>query len=150
MLNALLSERVKVVKVKDLTAAGLTVVQSSGVSLAGYNGVLFVVTVQAIAAGGVQSINAQQSDDDGSADAYNDLEGTKVDIADDDDNQVFFVDVFEPEKEYARLQLNRATANSAFGEVYAILYDPKEVPVDNNRTDEITGEAHVSPAEGTA
>jgi hypothetical protein len=142
-----LSKNVKLTKVKDASSAGQTAVNSDSVDMANWDGVIFFTNAGAITSTGVQSINLAQSSDDSS---FSDLAGTKVDIADDDDNQVFFLDVFRPVDRYVRLEIARATADSAFGPIYAIRYGPRVLPVNNNVTDVSTGETHISPAEGTA
>ena len=145
-----ISNFAKITKVKDTSAAAQTAVNSDGVDMTGFETVLFLVNAGAITSGGVQSINAAQSDDDGSADDYTDLLGTKVTVADDDDNQLFWVEVVNPQKRYVRLEIARATQDSAFGPIYAFQAGANLKPTDNNVTDTITGELHVSPAEGTA
>ena len=142
-----LSKNVKITKVKVATVAGTSAINSDSVDMAGYEGVLFFTTVLAITSGGLQSINGAQSSDDSN---FDDLLGSKVTIADDDDDQTFFLDIYRPEDRYVRLEVARATQNSAFGEIYAIRYGARELPVDNNVTDLVTGEQHSSPIEGTA
>ena len=144
----ILSQHIKIVKVANATVAGQTAINSTPVDMRGYEGVLFMVAAGAITGGGAQSINAAQ--DVASNGSFTDLAGTKVTIADDDDNQVFWLDVYQPSKRYVRLEIARATQNSAFGEIYAILYGAKQLPETNNITDASTGEAHLTPAEGTA
>ena len=147
----LLSTEIAISKVKDASGAGQTGVNSDAVDMQGYEGVLFLVNAGAITSGGVQSINVAQSDDSGgSPDDYSDLLGSKVTIADDDDNQLFFVEVKNPQKRYVRLEIARATQDSAFGPIYAFLYGAKIRPVNNNVANTITGEVHIGPAEGTA
>lgn len=138
-----LSKNVKITKVKDVSAAGQTAVNSDAVDMQGYAGVLFVLTAQAITAGGAQSINAAQSDTSGGT--YADLSGSGITIADDADNTAFYLDVRNPGKRYVRLEIARATQNSAFGEIYAIQYGAQKAPVSNSN-----GELHVWPTEGTA
>lgn len=144
-----LSDSVKITKVSAATAAGTSVINSSVVDMQGYDGCLFVVTAGAIVAGGVQSLKVQQDAAVGMG-AAADLAGTGLTVADDDDNQVFWLDVKRPGERYLRLVISRATQNSAWGEIYAIQYRGRQLPVSNNVVDTITGEKHESPAEGTA
>jgi len=144
-----LSEDVRVLKVKDASVAGQTAINSDAVDVSGYEGCMFVVNAEAITAGGAQSIKVQQDAASNMASAA-DLAGTSVTIADDDDNQLFYVDVKRPRERYLRLVVSRATQNSAFGPIYAILYGPRKKPVANNVTDTMTGEKYEGPAEGTA
>jgi hypothetical protein len=143
-----LSSDIKIDKFADASAAGVTAVNSAGVDMQGYESVLFLVNAGAITAGGVQSINAVQSDTVGGS--YADLAGTKVEIADDDDNQAFWVEMARPSKRFVRLEIARATQNSAFGPIWAFRFRPGEKPQNNNVADIITGELHISPAEGAA
>jgi hypothetical protein len=142
-----LSSEVKLTKVSVATAAGTAAIDSDSVDMSGWEGVWFFTTVLAITGSGVQSINAAQCADDST---FLDLEGTGITIADDDDNQTFGVDVYRPKDRYVRLEVARATQNSAFGEIYALQYGPSKGPADNNVDDTITTELHLSPAEGTA
>lgn len=140
----------KVVLAKAATSAGSTDFQSDWVDARGFESVTFIVSPTSITSGGVQHIAVQQSSDAGVADTAADLEGTKITVADDDDGQVFAVEIHRPRERYLRLHVDRATQNSAWGEIYCILALADRMPVSNNRTDAITSEIHVSPAEGTA
>lgn len=144
---SLLSERIKIIKVSNATGTGQGAINSDAVDMKGYEGVLFFVAPGAITGGGAQSINAAQ--DVASNGSFADLTGSKVTIADDDDNQVFWLDVHQPSKRYVRLEIARASANSAFGEIYAIQYGGHQLPEVNNIANTSTGEAHLTPAEGT-
>lgn len=143
-----LSEKIVIKKVKAASVAAQTAINSDPVDMAGFEGVLFVVAAGTITTGGAQSINAAQ--DDASNGSFTDLAGTKVTVADDDDGQIFWLDVYQPSKRYVRLEIARATQDSAFGEIYAILYGGKQLPAVNNIDDTSTGELHITPAEGTA
>ena len=147
MIRNLLTDA-EITKLADATAAGTTAVNSTGVDMQGYEGVVFLVSAGVIVAGGVQSINAAQGDTLGGT--YDDLAGSKVTIADDDDDQLFAVEIVRPVDRFVRLEIARATQNSAFGPIYAFRYGASKKPVSNNVTDAITSEIHASPAEGTA
>lgn len=144
-----LGDAVKITKVANATAAGTTAINSSAVDMSGYDGCMFLTTVGAIVSGGVQSIKVQQDTASGMGTAA-DLAGTGITVADDDDNQVFWLDVKRPRERYLRCVVSRATQNSTWGEIYAIQYRGRSFPVSNNVTDTITGEKHEAPAEGTA
>ena len=144
-----LADAVKITKVADATAAGTTAINSASVDMSGYDGCMFLTTVGAIVGGGVQSIKAQQDIVSGMG-AAADLAGTNITVADDDDNQVFWLDVKRPRERYLRLVVSRGTQNSTWGEIYAIQYRGRSLPISNNVVDTITGEKHESPAEGTA
>lgn len=148
-MRSFLSDDVKITKVSAASAAGTSTIDSSPVDMSGWEGVLFLTTALAITAGGVQSMKAQQDTAVGMG-AAADLTGTGVTIADDDDNQTFWLDIYRPLERFVRVRILRATQNSAFGEIYAIQYRPRTKPVSNNVTDTITGEKWLAPVEGAA
>jgi len=127
-------------------AAGQTTITSSAVNTTGFDGVRFLVLIGAITTAGVQSIKVQYSDDDAATDAYSDVVGSSVTIADDADDTHIYIDVYRPQKQYLKVVISRATQNSTFGGVIAELYNASKVPV----TQTATGETHIAPAEGTA
>lgn len=146
-----LSQAAKITRHSNAVAAGTTTITpSSGIDMQGYDGCLFLVAFGAITASGVQSVKVQQSDDDGVSDAYSDLEGTSVSVADDDDNQLVWVDVARPQKRYLKVIVSRATQNSAIDGILALQYGSKVEPVTHDSTTVLGGELHVSPDEGTA
>lgn len=143
-----LSEQVKLIKVQDHTAAGTSAVNADGVDMdqnGGYGGVMFFTSFGTAASG--NTINAAQSDDNGSTDDYTDLTGTSVTSGTSDED--VWVDIKRPTKRYVRCEAARGTS-STLESVWAILYDPRSMPVDNTTSGTIAGEAHLSPAEGTA
>lgn len=140
-----LSNGVKIVKVQDHTTAGTSTVTSDAVDTAGYEGCMFITSLGTAAAN--NTAKAQQSSDDGSTDSYADLEGTSVASGSSDED--VWVDVYKPRERYLKLVVARGTS-STLESIYAILYGPRVMPVDNTTTGTIVGEAHVSPAEGTA
>lgn len=138
----LLSGQIKITKVADHTAAGTTAVNSSSVDMANYEGVLFLTSFGTAATD--NSVNAAQSSDDSS---FDDLLGTKTGATASDED--VWLDIYRPSDRYVRLEAVRTTS-STLESIYAIQYGPKKLPVDNTTTGTIIGEAHVSPAEGTA
>lgn len=148
MFPGLLSDNVKLIKVKDHSAANTTAVDSDGVDMdqnGGYEGVLFVTSFGTPATD--NTIKAQQSSDDGSSDSYGDLTGTLTAPAASDEDH--WLDIYKPTKRYVRVEATRGTS-STLESIWAILYGPRSKPVDNTTTGTIVGEGHVSPAEGTA
>jgi hypothetical protein len=144
----LLSKKVKIIKVKDAAGAATSAVESDGVDMdqdGGFGGVLFVTSFGTAAAN--NTINAAQSDDDGSSDDYTDLAGTGVSSGASDED--VWLDVYRPTKRYVRLEAARGTS-STLGDIWAILYEPRVAPTSNVLSGTIVGEGHVSPPEGTA
>lgn len=138
-----LSGLVKITKVADHSPAATSAVNSAGVDMAGWEGVLFVTSFGTAAAN--NTVNAAQGADNGSD--WEDLEGTSV-VSGTSDEDVW-IDVYRPTDRYVRLEAARGTSTT-LESVWAIQYGPKKLPVDNTTSGTITGEAHVSPAEGTA
>ena len=143
-----LSNEVKFTKLADASAAGTTAVNSTGIDMAGYDGIMFVLNSATITSGAVTSINAAESTTVGGT--YADLLGTGVTVADDDDDEIFWIDVSRPRLQFIRLEIARATQNSAWGPIYALQYRATNKAVDNSVAGSITGELHLSPAQGTA
>lgn len=141
-----LSNHIKLTKVADHSGAATSDVDSTGVDMANFEGVLFITSFGTAAADNI--INAQQSSDDGSTDTYGDLAGSAVGLAGASDEDQF-IDVFRPVKRYVRCHVERATS-STVESIWAIQYGARKLPVDNTTSGTIAGEAHVSPAEGTA
>lgn len=138
----------KVTRVSNAVAAGTTTVNSTGVDMAGFDAVAMVAAVGTLTSTAETTVKLQQSDDDGSSDAYSDLEGTSITVADDDDNQLFVAEALRPTKRYVRCVVTRATANAVIDSIVAIQHAARDTPVEQPAT--TTGEVHVSPAEGTA
>jgi hypothetical protein len=141
-----LSETVKIVKVADHSASAGTEVDSTGVDTAGYAGCLFVTSLSVANAGNYLSV--QQSSDNGVADAFDDLTGSKVLSGTSDED--LWADVQAPGKRYVRVAVIRAGTNTTCESIWAILYGPNVEPVSNLLTGTIAGEAHFAPVEGTA
>jgi len=146
-----LSKDVKITRHNNAAAAAASdITPSSGIDMSGFEGCLFIVPFGAITASGVQSIEVHQSSDDGSSDSYTAILGSNVAVADDDDNQCFYVDVFKPRERYLKCIVNRATQNSVVDGIIALQYGASKKPVTHDSTTVGGGELHVSAAEGTA
>jgi hypothetical protein len=143
-----LSKNVKIVKALDY-ASGTADRSGATLDMQGYLGVMMVVQFAAVAAGATVSIKAQQGAAADLADAA-DLAGSKIVVADDDDNQVFVLDIYRPAERYVRVVIDNDASNASAQSALYYLYGGTELPVSNNVTDAVTTELHVSPAEGTA
>lgn len=155
MISEQLSPAVKTIRLKvDGTnfevAAGTTDLTSEAVDMAGFEGVRFICGFGAITAGAATSVKAQQSSDDGASDAYADLEGTAITVADDDDNQVTIIDVFRPRERYLKHVVDRGTQNAVVDFLIAELYGARQEPTTDDTATVVAREVHLSPAEGTA
>ena len=138
-----LSDYVKITKVKDHSAADTTAVNSDGVDMAGYEGVLFVTSFGTANAN--NTVNAAQGLTSGGT--YDDLLGTSVASGTSDED--VWIDVYRPIDRFVRLEAARGTS-STLESIWAIQYGGRKQPVDNTTSGTIIGEAHVSVAEGTA
>lgn len=140
----------KTIRVMNGVVAGTTAQTSSAIDTQGYDGVKIYSLFGAITAGAATSVKVQQSSDNGSADAYADLAGTSVTVADDDDNQVVVHDIYRPRERYLKVVISRATQNAVIDGVVAVLYNAIKKPTTDDSSTVVARETHVSPAEGTA
>jgi len=141
--NALISSAVT----PNAGAAGTTDIEGTVIDMAGFESVFTKVRMGAITANAVTSIKMQQGDESDGSDMA-DLTGTKIDIADDDDGEIFGIDLVKPEKRYVRLYVDRATANAVVADADYTRYQPGKAPITQGAG--VTIETHVSPIEGTA
>jgi len=120
------------------------------IDMMGYRGVFMQVTFGAIVTGAVTSIKAQQD----TALAFNvdpqDLAGTRQAVADDDDDQLVIIDLYEPTDRYVRLVIDKDASNNTVETATYIQYGARNRPTTPTVTDKVTYERHESPAEGTA
>lgn len=147
-MNSAKSE--KVTRVLNAVAAGQTEQTSSAIDMAGFEGCKIYAAFGAITTGSVVTVKLQQSSDDGSADAYSDLEGTSSAVADDRDNDLVVIDINRPTKRYLKVVIGRTTQNAVIDGVLAVQYGPRVMPTTDDSTTVVSRETHVSPAEGTA
>lgn len=139
---------IKIVSALDY-ASGSADRNGATLDMAGYDGVLMIVKLAAVATGGVNSIKAQQGSASDLSDAA-DLAGSKLTVADDDDNQIFVIDLFRPQKRYVRLLVDKDATNACAESAIYIQYGAKQRAIALNVTDLVTGKVLASPAEGTA
>jgi hypothetical protein len=120
----------KIVLHSAAVAAGASdITPSSGINCAGYGGVTFIVSFGAIVTGAATTVKAQSSSDDGSGDAYDDIAGSAVTVADTYDGKLVLLNVSEPDEQYVRCIVTRATQNATVNSIVAILHSPKQRPV---------------------
>lgn len=140
-----LSSRTKLLKIQDHTAAGTSGVTSDAIDMQGFEGALIFTSFGTAAANNTGKV--QQSSDDGSADAYADLEGTSLTSGTTDEDAWW--DIYRPRERYLKLVIARGTS-STLESVWALLYNARIAPVDNTTSGTVVGEQATSPAEGTA
>jgi len=144
-----IGDDMKIVDVLDY-ASGTADRTGPVIDTEGYEGVCFIVKFAAIAASGVNSIKARHGDaSNGSAitDAA-DIAGTSQAIADDDDNEVRYIDIKRPLKRYVTLVVDKDTTNACAESAVAVLYGAAKKPT--TKESDVSGESFVSPASGTA
>lgn len=141
-----LSSLVKLTKVADHTTAGTTDVEGAILDMSGWEGVMFFTSFGTAAADNLLKV---QQDDVNSAGGMADLLGTGVVSGASPSNEDVWVDVYRPQKRYVRC-IAVVDTSSTVESIYALQYGPREMPVDNTTSGTIQGEAHASPAEGTA
>lgn len=146
-------EGCRISRVLNAVAAGTSAQTSSPVDMAAdgsYDGVIFIALFGALTATQVTSLKAQQSSDDGAADAYSDLADSLVGpLQDADSNKALAVDIYRPQKRYLKAVIGRGTANAVIDGMLAIQYRGRKCPV--SQAAAIAASAKlVSPEEGTA
>lgn len=132
-----------------IAAAANTDSNSSRIDTANCEGVIFFTTITDSVQNGVATLKVEQNpaDSDAGMAALSGAQADLVSAANDDLNgKVLIVDVYRPRERYVQGVRGSATANIAFGEIYAIKYGHRKLPVADNPT---LGEkaAVASPAE---
>ena len=145
--NFLPEHRISIAVAASARAAGQTAINGAALDMQGYEGAVAIIEMGTIAATAVTSIKWQQSDTTTSAD-FSDLEGTGIDVADDDDDKIFVSELYRPTKRYVRIVVARATANAAVRAATYIQYKARSAPVTQGT--DVTTELSVGPTEGTA
>ena len=141
-----LSRAGKVTRVSNAVAAGTTDINSSSVDMQDFDAVTFYVSFGTITATAVTNVHAETSSDDST---FNDLTGTSVTVADDDDNQVVVLEIDRPRERYIRCVIDRGTANAVVDGIIAVQTKANVEPVTHDATTVVGSEYHHAPAEGT-
>lgn len=109
---------------------------SSRIDMAGYESVAFVTTISDSVATGVAVLKIEENtvDSDSGMAAVTGASATATSATNDDLNGLtLMVDYYKPAKRYVQAVRTSATANIAYGEVYALLV-PKRLPVTQHST----------------
>jgi hypothetical protein len=149
MINKNLSQETKISSAITPTAgvAGTTDIEGTVIDMSGFDSVMAIVRMGAITGSAVTSVKWQSGTDSSVSDAA-DLTGTSITIADDDDDQIFVLDLVKPRERYVRIYVDRATQNAVVASAEYIQYNARTVPITQGSG--VTAEVHESPAEGTA
>lgn len=129
------------------TADGQATTTSAAIDMADYEAAMCIIPIGVSAANGVVTAHLEQSSDDGSADAYGDVEGTAVTATGSDDT-VLVIDLAKASKRYVKVIVVTSTGNSEIGPVLAIKYGPRCAPVTQG-ADVADSAVIAGPAEGT-
>lgn len=145
-----LTNEVKTILAKTAVAAGATdITDAAAADTAGYEGVRFIFSFGAITAGAVTSVAAAGLATSSPTPGTDDLAGTKITVADTDDDKVVILDINKPQQRYVRPFVKRATQNAVLNSIITELYGPKKLPIEKD-TSVATQELHEAPAVGTA
>lgn len=137
------------VRVLNATAAGTSVLNSTGVDTLGYSAVRFVAMFGALTSTQVTTMSVTYSDDNSTWTSSDVASSKTTALADADGNKMLIVDIYKPTHRYLRANINRATANAAVDGVIAELYLADDSPI----TKDTSVSAQVvlnTPAIGTA
>lgn len=132
-----------------IAAAANTDSNSDIIDMSGWEGVCFVCAVTDSVATGVGTVTVEQNtaNSDTSMAALSGASAAATCAVNDDLNdKLLIVDVYKPRERYVQAVRISATANIAFGNMIAILYNGKKAPVTAD-TSVLTSTLVVSPAE---
>ena len=132
-----------------VAAASSTDSNSTIVDMSNWDGVIFVTTVTASTATSVVTLRAEQNtanSDTGMALLSGASASATCAVTNDLNGKTLIVSVHQPRERYVQAVRTSATANSAFGEVHAILYGPRTAPTAAASTTAASADT-VSPAE---
>lgn len=136
---------------KTAVAAGSSdITDATVVDMAGYDGVRFIFSFGAITTGAVTSVAAAGKDTNSPTPGTDDLEGSKITVADSGDDTLYILDIFQPRQRYVRPFVKRATQNAVLNCIIAERYNHNgKLPITQDAT--VTDQKlKVSPAVGTA
>lgn len=124
-----LFKNVSVREVNAPVSAGSSIDDNSDIiDMQGWDGVMFIVPITDSVATGVATLTVEQNDDnsDTGMAALSGANATATCAVNDDLNDsLLVVDVYRPRERYVQAVLTSATANIAFGNTIAVLYNKK-------------------------
>lgn len=140
-------------------ASGTADRTSKVIDTKGYNSVTIVTHFGTIASSAVTDIFLVEADAASDADTLTNganVAGTSQTVADDDDNEIKYVDVHRPLKRYLMLTVNKDASNACAESAVAYLYNADKTPVTHAEgtgtgggADITEGESFTSPIAGT-
>ncbi len=128
MLGHSLGRNCKVTLINTGEVAGYgDTITSDEIDMAGYEGCLFLVHMGTISGSAATTCYVNQAATTGGSEAR--LEGTRITIAEGDDDEIQLMDVYRPEEQFLEVEVTRATANSVIQSIVAIQYGSRKPPV---------------------
>ena len=118
-----LGKSTKVSRPINSTTAGLTAINGSAVSMAGFDAIMFICAMGALTATQVTKLKAQGGALSDGSDAADITGAATAAAADADSNKLLVLDVVRPQYAYVRPVVVRGTANAAIDGVIAIQYN---------------------------
>lgn len=113
-------------------SAGTTdVLASTEIDMQGYDSLMVVGCIGAIAASGSVSMQLKNSDTSGTygSGTIDNIGSAAANSADTDDNKLLILEVHKPPRRYIKVYTTRATGNITPLALVAILFNAKDVPV---------------------
>ena len=129
-------------------ASGTADRTGAAADMSGFQEIDMIVQLGAVATGGTNSIKAQGSVDAAFSTPV-DIEGTNQAIADDDDSQIFVINMQNPPYRYVRVYVDKDTSNACAETVTYVQHGPGLKPV-TSASATVNVESHVWPIAGTA
>lgn len=127
-------------------ASGTASRNGAELDMSGWDGVLMILTNATLASSAAGDLHAEGTATSGTYSSA-DLLGTKIAIADDDDDQVMCLDIYRPLLRYIRGVVTKNGSNAQAESLMYIQYTGRKLPVSDSGFDEY--ELHISPALGT-
>lgn len=143
-----LGKDIKITTCLDYTNLSTTPREGATVDMLGYDGIMAIMTCAAIAGSSVGDIHFETATDSGFS-GGTDLKGTALVTADNDDNQIFVIEVYKPLERWIRAVVTKDASNTIAESVIYIQYKGIKRPEVNTVTDLVTYELTISPARGT-
>ena len=114
--------------------------------MSGWDGVIALVQHGTIAGSAVGDVHWEQDTASGGG-TMADLAGTAIAVADDDDDEVWVMDLYRPLERYVRAVVTKDGSHAQAETVTYIQYSGTKLPVEDAGADEY--EIFASPSEGT-
>ncbi len=130
MNNELIDNVVIAEVLAPVAAASSTDSNSDILDMSGFEGVIFIVPITDSAATGVATLNVQENTANSDSGMTTVDSATKTCTANDDiNNTLLIVAIHKPLERYIQGNVTSATANIAFGNMIAIKYGAKKLPI---------------------